>query len=161
MITNFVPSDSISSEPAFVSSGNMIDHSNDFGSGTGPATFVHLEAYKELAGTRYAVNPTQFLQPVLDPTISTEILECNDVMTYVGGVAVDHALIVQEDPLKVYVGDPLVEGIPRHEFPRPFDRLVSAESESELASPQDEAVGFYQSSTFIMVGSIPVQFGKL
>lgn len=48
-------------------------------------------------------------------------------------------------------------GIPRDEFPQPHDLVI--ESIGTITSG-NTPVQFFQSSTFIMVGQIPVQFGE-
>ena len=48
-------------------------------------------------------------------------------------------------------------GIPRDEFPQPYDLVIES---SDTITSGDTPVQFFQSSTFIMVGQIPVQFGE-
>ena len=48
-------------------------------------------------------------------------------------------------------------GIPGHEFPQPYDLVIES---SDSITSGGTPVQFFQSRTFIMVGQIPVQFGK-
>ena len=48
--------------------------------------------------------------------------------------------------------------MPNHEFPQPFDLTVR---EDDILTPAASSMTFLQSSTFLMVGQIPVEFGKL
>ena len=69
---------------------------------------------------------------------------------------VDRRSVSPLEPELEYTGSPLVEGIPGHEFPQPHDLVFKAE-ESVMSA---DGVQFFQGSTFLMVGSIPVQFGE-
>ena len=69
--------------------------------------------------------------------------------------------IAEDEAELVMVGGALVEGtIPGHEFPRPVDRVVGTSGGGEISGGAGGAVEFFSSSTFLMVGPIPVQFGE-
>ena len=69
-----------------------------------------MEAYKIVEGVQYVIDPTQFLQPNLNPAVSIEF-GCNDFVTYVGGVVVDRRPIASTSPDMENIGNPLVEGM--------------------------------------------------
>lgn len=153
MISNIVPDSSITSDPRFYLTRDSFatpDSSIQYG-GT---SFVHIEAYKALNGTEHSMDAAIFLQPRLNPEVSIQF-DCNDFVTYVGGVVVDRRDVVSEE-LETRIAAALVEGIPDHEFPQPYDLVL----ESDESMTSADRVQFFQSSTFLMVGSIPVQFGE-
>ena len=53
-------------------------------------------------------------------------------------------------------GTPLVTAVPNNEFPQPVDVVVTGGG-----SVLEKQVLFFQADTFMMVGSIPVEFGML
>ena len=70
----------------------------------------------------------------------------------------DRRSVGADDPELVSVGVALVEDtIPGHEFPQPVDRVVRSSEEGVVSG---DSVLFFSSSTFLMVGTIPVQFGE-
>ena len=74
------------------------------------SSFVHIEAYKMLNGEFFPLNPTQFLQPDLDMSISVQ-LECNDIVTYIEGMVVERRSVLSSTEVtRMQVGEPLVEG---------------------------------------------------
>ena len=70
---------------------------------------------------------------------------------------IDRQSIAPTELETIMIGDPLVDGVPDHEFPQPHDLVLRAEDSMTSSS---ESMQFFQSSTFIMVGQIPVQFGE-
>ncbi len=54
-------------------------------------------------------------------------------------------------------------GIPDHEFPQPFDQVIRGDDviTSSVGGSNITDVTFFQSSTQIMVGPIPVLFGEM
>ena len=155
IIANLRPEPSVvSSEPRLLLSGDVIGYPDDSVL-VAEESFIHVEAYRVVDGNEYAIDPTQFLQPNLDPQVGIQF-ECNDLVTYVGGMVVDRWAIAPTELETVLIGDPLVNGVPDHEFPQPHDLILSAEG----SMTSSESVPFFQSSTFIMVGPIPVQFGE-
>ena len=109
ILSNIVPAASLTTEQQFYQSGVP------FASASNPLlvdgkSFVHIEAYKALDGQFFAVDPAQFLQPDLDVDVSVE-LECNDLVTYVGGMVVERrSIVTSTDVTRTLVGEPLVEG---------------------------------------------------
>lgn len=57
----------------------------------------------------------------------------------------------------------LTIGIPDHEFPQPFDHVIQGDDviTSSVGGSNITDVTFFQSSTQIMVGPIPVLFGEM
>jgi hypothetical protein len=196
ILSNIIPAPSLTVQPQFYQSGNPIASASTSQPVQSGKNFVHIEAYKMLNGQFFPLDPTQFLQPDLNVSVSVQ-LECNDVVTYVEGMVVERRNVLSSaDVSRMQIGDPLVEGnekrfsfcsthawihhnislslclrlsfllslslyhitgIPGHEFPQPYDLVIeSSDSITSGATP----VQFFQSSTFIMVGQIPVQFGK-
>ena len=49
-----------------------------------------------------------------------------------------------------------ISDVPNHEFPSTFDLVMRADS--SVRSPSE--VTYLQTSTFLMVGQVPVQFGR-
>ena len=69
----------------------------------------------------------------------------------------DRRTLAPDQPEQVEFGERLVEDtIPGHEFPRPVDSVLQAGG-TILSGSSAEV---FSSSTFIMVGPIPVQFGE-
>ena len=190
ILSNIIPAPSLTAQPQFYQSGTPIATSASTSQVQSGKTFVHIEAYKMLNGQFFPLDPTQFLQPDLNVSVSVQ-LECNDIVTYVEGMVVERRNVLSStDVTRMQVGDPLVEGmkkfsfmvhieihhislslslslslshpisftgIPGHEFPQPYDLVIeSSDSITSGATP----VQFFQSRTFVMVGQIPVQFGK-
>ena len=118
--------------------------------------YIHLAAYKTIGSDAFTINPTQYLQPIHDPQVEIEY-DCNDLVTYIGQMVVDRRPLAPESPTTVSYGSVLVDdAIPDHEFTRPVDHILH--SHGTLLS--GASVEVLSSSTFIMVGPIPVQFGK-
>ena len=118
--------------------------------------YIHLEAHKRVGNETHSVDPSQFLQPIPTPSVALDY-ECNDLVTYVSGVVVDRHTLAPASPLVVDYGDVLVDDtIPGHEFSRPVDHTLH--SQGTILS--GTSVELLASSTFIMVGPIPVQIGK-
>lgn len=155
VISNIVPSTSITSEPQYVEAGTAVA-SPDTARQISGQSLIHIEAYKVLEGVEYVIDPTQFLQPVLEPVVSTSF-DCNDFVTYVGGIVVERKQVLPDEPELELVGPPLVAGIPGHEFPQPHDLVLRAEE----SMTSIDGLQLLQGSTFLMVGDIPVQFGGL
>ena len=155
IITNLRLDPSVApSDRQFFLSGDVIGYPDDSIQIAGES-FIHVEAYKVVDGIEYAIDPMQFLQPNLDPQVGIQF-ECNDLVTYVWGMVVDRRPISPTELEPIMIGDPLVVGVPDHEFPQPHDLILR--SDDSVTSV--ERVQFFQSSTFIMVGPIPVQFGE-
>ena len=126
-------------------------------SNTDDEYYIHLETHKKIGNETHALDPTQFLQPILRPSVALSY-ECNDLVTYIGGSVVDRHSLSPTSPLVVEYGEVLVEDtIPEHEFQRPVEHTLHAQG-TILSGASVELLA---SSTFIMVGPIPVQFGKL
>ena len=143
----------MTSSPTFVYAGQSIGTAMKL---SGGQSGVHVEAYKTLSNKTYTVDPTQFVSPVLSPTATVD-WECNEVTTVVNGMVVDTQTVVKSSPVKELIGEPLVTiNIPDEEFPQPYDMILDHGVE---VSP-GENVEFFQSSTFLMVGVIPVTFCK-
>ena len=118
--------------------------------------YIHLEAHKTVGNETFTIDPTQFLQPIQEPQVRVEY-ECNDLVTYIGSAVVDRRPIAPDTPERVEVGTVLVDDtIPGHEFPRPVDSVL--QSQGSVISGSSAEV--FSSSTFVMVGPIPVQFGE-
>ena len=78
-------------------------------------------------------------------------------MTYIGGSVVDRRTLASDVPDTLEFGDVLVEDtIPGHEFPLPVDHVLHTQG-TILSGASAEV---FSTSTFIMVGPIPVQFGE-
>ncbi len=56
----------------------------------------------------------------------------------------------------------IVVGIPGHEFPQPFDHVIRGDAviSSSVSGANNSDVVFFRDSTLLLVGPIPVQFGK-
>ena len=118
--------------------------------------YIHLQLHKRVGNETYALDPTQFLQPIVRPSVALEY-HCNDLITYVGGSVVDRRSLVPQTHQEVEYGEPLVDdAIPAHEFPRPVDHVLKAQGTILSGA----SVELLSSSTFIMVGPIPMQFGE-
>lgn len=154
VIANIIPNDFVSDQPVIVQAGSTIG-SADASFQLSQQTFIHVESYKNIDGIMHRVDPTQFLQPNLNPMVAVSY-ECNDFVTYVGGAVIDRRAIAPSSVDMEHIGMPLVDLYPIHEFPQPHDLMLTSE-ESQTSA---DNVEFLQSSTFIMVGPIPVQFGK-
>lgn len=109
VISNISPDLSVTSQPRFYLSGDVIATPDDSIQIDGES-FIHVEAYKIVEGVQYVIDPTQFLQPNLNPAVSIEF-GCNDFVTYVGGVVVDRRPIASTSPDMENIGNPLVEGM--------------------------------------------------
>ena len=73
--------------------------------------FLHVEFIKVMNSIGYRLDPTSFLQPRLEPNVTVE-LECNDIVTSVGGVVIDRRNLIQSsNPItRELLGNPLVIG---------------------------------------------------
>ena len=120
--------------------------------------FVHLEMLRSVNGTaELPVDPTPFLQPILEPTIRVN-LDCNSVAVLESGNVVDRMAVTGTDPERVLLGEPLITDlrILPHEFPQPADYVLRGTGSYASSSP----VTFTTQSTSIMVGPNVVNFGK-
>ena len=99
ILSNLVPISGIGHGAMFVSGGDAI----------ATASIVHIELIKSISGRSLRLDPTSFLQPNLEPSVSLE-LECNDVVTNVGGVVVDRRTLVTSSVVRQPIGMPLVTG---------------------------------------------------
>lgn len=152
VITNIEPHYTLNDTRSFVKAGEPIGTAKPFGDVHG----IHIEVYKTLENVTYNVNPTQFVSPQLKPTATVE-WDCNEITTIINGVVVETQDFASTDPEKELIGDPLISiDIDDEEFPQPYDLIL--EHTTELSST--EAVEFFQASTFLMVGVVPVTFGK-
>lgn len=119
--------------------------------------YIHLEAHKGVGNESHTLDPTQFLQPILRPSVAMDY-DCNDLVTYIGGAVVDRHTLAPSSPEEVEYGEALVEdAIPEHEFPRPVDHTLHAQGTILSGVSAD----LLSSTTFVMVGPIPVQFGEI
>ena len=115
ILSNIVPAPSLTVQPQFYQSRNPIASASTSQLLSGK-TFLHIEAYKMLNGQFFPLDPTQFLQPDLDVSVSVQ-LECNDVVTYVEGMVVERRNILSStDVTRMQIGDPLVEGMKKVQF---------------------------------------------
>ena len=138
--------------PVFVNAGDFIGTPMELSDNYG----IHIEAYKTLDNETYTINPTQFVSPALKPQASV-VWDCNEVTTTVNGMVVDTQVVADSDPAVSYVGEPLVTiDIDDEEFPQPYDLVL--DHGVEMAPAED--IEFFQSSTFLMVGVIPVTFSE-
>ena len=150
VIANINPSTDITSTPTFIAAGKVIGEAKELYDVYG----IHVEAYKTLNNTEYSQDPTQFIPPVLDPVVNIE-WDCNEITTLIKGVVVDTRTVSNSDPIKEFIGDPLINlFIPDHEFPQPYDLIL----EEDIDVSSTDNVEFLQSSTFLVVGVIPVTF---
>ena len=103
ILSNLVPVSNIGTELRFFTAGDLV--------GNGNSDSLHIEIIKVIDGVGYRLDPTSFLQPRLEPNVGVE-LECNDVVTYLGGVVVDRQNLVQSsNPIThELLGNPLVIG---------------------------------------------------
>ena len=102
IIPNLSPSLDFST--TFISSGEMLESFtlNEY-------MYVHVEAFKVVNGVWFRIDPTQFLQPVLDQQVTVEF-DCNYVAVYVGGVAMERQSLLESTEVVVeMIGEPLVE----------------------------------------------------
>ena len=152
IISNIDPDSAVTSSQVFVSAGESIGTSMQLLNSYG----IHVEAYKTIDGMTYSINPTQFVAPVLKPEVNFA-LDCNELTTIVNGMVVSTQEIISLDPVKKYIGEPLVTiDIDDEEFPDPYDLVLQHGIDIRPA----EDVEFFQSSTFLMVGVVPVTFSK-
>ncbi len=151
VISNIDPYHSFNATPIFVTAGEVIGTLIDDTQG------VHVEAYKTLDNKTYTMNPTQFVSPVLKPKASV-VWDCNEITTIVNGMVVDTQTIAESVPIEQSIGDSLVTiDVNDEEFPQPYDLVL----DNDIGLSSAENVEFFQSSTFLMVGVIPVTFCKL
>lgn len=154
IISNIDIAASVMTTPTFVLAGNAIGSYSDFQ--LSGQRFIHVEAYKTVGGVTYTIDPSQFLTLELNPSATIE-WDCNDMVTYVRDVVVDTRPVSSTTPSSEPVGDPLVTiVVPDHEFPQP-NELVLEGAESVMSG---DSVTFFESSTFLMVGPIPVTLGQ-
>lgn len=155
-VSNIVPLVTITTEPAFILAGEAIGSFSTNFQINGQA-FIHIETLKTVNGVSYSMDPSQFLSLVTSPTASLN-LDCNEMVTFVGDVVVDKRPVSMSTPTSEPVGNPIVTiNVPGHEFPQPFELFL--EGNEEVMS--SNTVQFFQTSTFLMVGPIPVTFCKL
>ena len=154
IISNVDPLPSVTAMPTFFLAGSSFGSTGSFQ--VSGRSFIHIDAYKILGGVAYPVDPTQFLALQLSPSASIT-WDCNDMVTYVRGAVVDMRPASSTTPTSRLVGDPLVNiVVPDHEFPQPIDLVL--EGAEHVQSPA--SVQFFQTSTFLMVGPIPVTLGQ-
>ena len=111
ILSNIVPASSLTVQLQFYQSGNPIATGASTSQVPSGKTFVHIEAYKMLNGQFFSLDPTQFLQPDLNVSVSVQ-LECNDIVTYIEGMVVERRNVLSSiDVTRMQVGDPLVEGM--------------------------------------------------
>ena len=116
ILSNIIPAPSLTAQPQFYQSGTPIATSASTSQVQSGKTFVHIEAYKMLNGQFFPLDPTQFLQPDLNVSVSVQ-LECNDIVTYVEGMVVERRNVLSStDVTRMQVGDPLVEGMKKFSF---------------------------------------------
>ena len=103
------------------------------------------------------MDPTPFLQPILDPTVMLT-LDCNSVAVLESGNVIDRMNLTSTEPERVLLGEPLIVDlrILPHEFPQPVDYTLSGTGSYASSSP----VTFSTESTSIMVGPNLVEFGE-
>ena len=119
---------------------------------------IHVETYKsttEAPGTLYPQDPSQLLPRTVNPTASIS-WSCNEIATLINGAVVDLTTAVTNEPVQTLVGEPLVDFSIAHEFPQPYDIILK---DNKTISSQTN-VAFFESSTFLTVGPIPVSFSK-
>ena len=144
----------LSSSPLFIKAGIELGFANLI---AGKST-IHVEAYKstiEAPGTLYPQDPSQFLPSTVNPTASIS-WGCNEIATLINGAVVDVTTAVSNEPVQALVGDPLVDFNIAHEFPQPYDLILK---DNKTISSHTN-VAFFESSTFLTVGPIPVSFSK-
>ena len=147
-----MPIGSITNEPQFYQAGEVI---GDVIESNGHH-MLHIELYRIHEGVEYVQDPSQFIPLVQNPSVTTDF-SCNEVVAMVNGVVVDMSPAVSGDMVRQYIGDPLVDiMVPGHEFPHPYDLVIS--NDLTLSSPA--TVQFFQETTSLMVGVIPVIFCK-
>lgn len=158
-ITNILPSIQLTQSPMFIRGGERLgvftsdpqQLNND-----DDEYYIHIAAYKTIGSEIFTINPTQYLQPIHNPQVDIRY-DCNDLVTYIGQMVVDRRSLAPESPTTVPYGSVIVDdAIPDHEFTRPVDHILH--SQGTILS--GASVEVLSSSTFIMVGPIPVQFGK-
>lgn len=157
-LSHVLPSADLTDSPIFIRGGDplgiIIEEPQT--ENTVKEYYIHLEAHKAVRNETFTINPMQYLQPVHEPQVTLQY-DCNDLVTYIGGTVVDRRAVAPESPKQVEFGAVLVEDtIPGHEFPRPVDGLLQAQG-TILSGSSAEV---FSSSTFVMVGPIPVQFGE-
>lgn len=152
VISNIEPHHMLSNTPLFMKAGEIIGSAKPFNS---EYAGIHVEAYKTLGSVTHSIDPTQFVAPVLKPTATVD-WDCNEITTIVNGMVVETQDFASTNPKMELIGDPLISiDINDEEFPQPYDLIL--ERTAELSSTEE--VEFFQSSTFLMVGVIPVTFG--
>lgn len=110
ILSNVIPSPSLTVGQQFYQSGSVIASASNSQLPNGKS-YVHIEAYKMLNGQFFTLDPTQFLQPDLNVSVSVQ-LECNDIVTYVEGMVVERRNVLSSTEVtQMQVGEPLVEGI--------------------------------------------------
>ena len=148
-----LPSTPLTDTPTFIQAGDTLGVLAETGT---YEKYLHLESHKTVESEVFTINPTQFLQPLLEPQVRVEY-ECNDVVAFIGGTVVYRDRIAPDSPEEIELGNPLVlDTIPGHEFPQPTDQVM--ESQGSIISGDSATV--FSTSTFLMVGPIPVEFGE-
>ena len=152
IISNIDPYHTFNDTPMFVTAGEVIGATMELFD----TYSVHIEAYKTLGDKTYTVNPTQFVPPVLKPKASI-MWDCNEITTIVNGMVVGTQTVASSNPNEQPIGSPLVTiDVDDEEFPQPYDLIL----DNDVGLSSAENVEFFQSSTFLMVGVIPVTFCK-
>ena len=144
-----------SSSPVFIKAATLLGSASVIAD----KPTIHVEAYKstvESPGLLFPQDPSQFLPLVTNPTTSVT-WSCNEIATLINGAVVDVATAVTRQPVQTLVGDPLVELNIAHEFPQPYDLILK---DNRTISSQTN-VAFFESSTSLTVGPIPVSFSEL
>lgn len=101
ILSNLVPISGIGHELQFFTSNDTLGHAT--------GGHLHIEVIKEIDGLGYRLDPTPYLQPILEPTVGVE-LECNDLVMCVGGVVVSRDVLI-ESPVADVLGSPLITGM--------------------------------------------------
>ena len=157
-LSHIEPTVSLSDTPTFISGGDPLGiiTNEPPPQNIDDEPYIHMELYKTVGNETYTLDPSQFLQSIQQPSVVLEY-ECNDLVTYVGGTVVDRRTLAPDTPEVVDFGDILVEdAIPGHEFARPVDYKMHAQG----TIISGVSVELLSSSTFLMVGPIPVEFGE-
>ncbi len=76
------------------------------GTAIATATYLHMELIKTIGGQSFRLDPTSFLQPNTEPVVTSQ-LQCNDVVTSVGGAVVDRRTFVTSPISRQLIGSSL------------------------------------------------------
>ena len=157
-LSHVLPSLELTDSPIFIRGGDPLGIfiTEPQTQNTDDEYYIHIEAFKTVDNEAYGIDPTQYLQPIHNPLVTLQY-DCNDLVTYIGGSVVDRRTVASDVADTLEFGAVLVEDtIPGHEFPQPVDHLLHTQG-TILSGTTAEV---FSSSTFIMVGPIPVQFGE-